>query len=226
MTWADNEFFAPESVLDARGRRIFWSWVFDRRAQAARQASGWSGEMSLPRLLWLGEDGTLRQRPVPELERLRYNPREQRELAVAADSETPLPGVQGNSIELAAEIMPGSARFCGVKVCCSPDGAEQTVVGYDSVEQALKVDTRKSSLGEGSKVVEAAPFALKPGEPLRLRVFVDKSFVEVFANDRQAVVRRIYPTRPDSLGVALFSQGGDARVRSLTAWDMAPANPW
>ena len=62
MTWVDNEFFAPESLVDASGRRIMWSWVFDRRSPAAREASGWSGELSLPRVLWAGEDGTLRRR--------------------------------------------------------------------------------------------------------------------------------------------------------------------
>jgi len=48
----------------------------------------------------------------------------------------------------------------------------------------------------------------------------------VFANDRQAVMRRIYPTHKDSQGVVLFSSGGDARVRFIQAWDMAPSNPW
>jgi beta-fructofuranosidase len=55
---------------------------------------------------------------------------------------------------------------------------------------------------------------------------VDRSVVEVFANDRQAVMRRIYPTRSDSTGVRLFSRGGGARVRRLRAWDMSPSNPW
>jgi beta-fructofuranosidase len=55
-------------------------------------------------------------------------------------------------------------------------------------------------------------------------VFVDKSVVEVFANGRQAVMRRIYPSREDSLGVALFSEGGPARVTTLEAWDMDPSN--
>jgi len=54
---------------------------------------------------------------------------------------------------------------------------------------------------------------------------VDRSVVEVFANDRQAVMRRIYPSRADSLGVTLFSLGGAAVVTALEAWDMAPANP-
>ena len=82
------------------------------------------------------------------------------------------------------------------------------------------------ALGEGPKSVEAGPFELQPGEPLRLRVFVDKSVVEVFANDRQAVMRRIYPTRADSLGVVLFSRSGAAAVKRVEAWDMAAANAW
>jgi len=57
-------------------------------------------------------------------------------------------------------------------------------------------------------------------------VFVDKSFVEVFANGRQAIARRIYPSRRDSLGVSLLTQGADLKVKSLTAWQTAPSNPW
>ena len=74
--------------------------------------------------------------------------------------------------------------------------------------------------------MEAGPFELAPGEPLQLRVFLDRSVVEVFANDRQAVMRRIYPTREESRGVVLFSRGGVARVRFVEAWEMAPANAW
>ena len=76
----------------------------------------------------------------------------------------------------------------------------------------MKIDTRKSSLGEGPRTVEAGPLELGADEPLRLRVFVDKSVVEVFANDRQAVMRRIYPSREDSLGVTSFPQGGSATI--------------
>ena len=74
--------------------------------------------------------------------------------------------------------------------------------------------------------MEAGPFELKPGEPLKLRVFVDKSVVEVFANNRQAVMRRIYPTSTDSQGVVLFSKGGLTKVPTLKAWDMMPSNPY
>ena len=61
---------------------------------------------------------------------------------------------------------------------------------------------------------------------MKLRVFVDKSVVEVFANDRQAVMRRVYPSRTDSVGVSLFSVGGTVRVAKLDAWKIAPSNPY
>lgn len=66
---------------------------------------------------------------------------------------------------------------------------------------------------------------MQDGERLQLRVFVDKSVVEVFANGRQAIARRIYPSRPDSLGVCLFATGGDVEARAVNARHIAAANP-
>ena len=226
MSWVDNAFFAPESLLDDRGRRIMWAWIFDGRSGETAAASGWSGTMSLPRVLWLGEDNTMRMRTPEELDVLRYNLKNMENLTVEADSELPLKDIGGNSLELGIEMIPNGAEQFGVKVCCSPDGEEQTVVFYDAAEKKLKINTTKSSLGEGPKSVEGGPFELKPDESLKLRVFVDKSVVEVFANDRQAVMRRVYPTRNDSQGVVLFSRGGATEVESIKTWDMAPSNPW
>jgi beta-fructofuranosidase len=226
MTWIDNAFFAPESLVDAKGRRIMWAWIFDGRSETTRASSQWSGEMSLPRELWLGEDRTLRMRPVEELQQLRCNERTVAGVALEADQQLALDKIAGNTIEIIVEIDPQGAKQCGLKVCRSPDGAEETSVYYDATDQKLKIDATKASLGEGPKNVEAAPLALKEGETLALRVFVDKSVVEVFANDRQAAMRRIYPTRPDSIGVSLFARGGSAKVLSVKAWDMAPSNPY
>jgi beta-fructofuranosidase len=226
MTWADRAFFAPESLLDGLGRRIMWAWIFEGWDDATRDASAWSGTMSLPRVLWLGPDRTLRMAPAEELARLRYNPRRHKHLKMSAGSELSLPDVQGNGIELQIEMASNMATQYGVQVCCSPDGQERTLVYYDVAAQELAIDTTRASLGQGPRGVEGGPLELARGEPLRLRVFVDRSVVEVFANDRQAVMRRIYPTRADSLGVSLFSRGGPAQVASIDAYDISPTNPW
>jgi beta-fructofuranosidase len=226
MSWVDNSFFAPESLLDDKGRRIMWAWIFDRPGFQMRTDYGWSGTMSLPRVLSLGGDGKLRINPPDEIERLRYNARKPASYEVAADSVVPLRGLAGNSIEVDLEMKADAAKQFGIKACMSPGGEEQTLVYYDAVEKKLKIDTTKSSLDEGPKSVEAGPFALRKGESLKLRVFVDKSVVEVFANGRQAVMRRIYPSRADSVGLAVFSVGGAARVSRLQVWDMMPSNPY
>lgn len=81
--------------------------------------------------------------------------------------------------------------------------------------------------GPNNPVTEQkAPFVLPEGEPLRLRVFLDRSILEVYANERQALVQRIDPVREDSTGISLFATGGQASLIRLDAWDMAPTNPW
>ena len=226
MSWVDNAFFAPESLLDDKGRRIMWGWIRDTRSKKVHIESGWRGTLSLPRVLWLAKDDTLRMSPPEELKMLRYNPKKMKNLTVKADSELPLNDIRGDSIEISIEMVPEGAQQFGVKVRASPDGQEETLVYFDRNDMKLKIDTTKSSLGEGPKSVEAGPLQLEPRETLRLRVFVDKSVVEVFANDRQAVIRRIYPTKKDSVNVVVFSKGGSVEIPKLEAWDMMPSNPY
>ena len=84
------------------------------------------------------------------------------------------------------------------------------------------VDATRSSLSPEivSRPPEMAPVVIPPDEPFRLHVFVDRSILEVFVNGRQCLAVRVYPSRPDSLGVSFRSQGRDARLRSLDAWQM------
>ncbi len=70
-----------------------------------------------------------------------------------------------------------------------------------------------------------APFELQPGEDIQLRIFVDRSIVEVFANDRQAVVKQ-YAYAPGDVGVCLVSEGGNMKVLEVKGWQMAASNPW
>ena len=226
MSWVDNSFFAPESLVDDRGRRIMWAWILDEPLFGARTGHGWFGTLSLPRVLSLGDDGLLRMDVPEEIEALRYGGVQMGPFVVPADEEAPVEGVAGNSLELQVEMESAEASHFGVKVCTSPDGQEETSVFYDAKEKLLKVDTRRSGPEDTPRAIEAAPFELRDGEPLKLRIFVDKSVVEVFANGRQAIARRIYPSRQNSTGVKVFSAGGDTHVHSLDAWKITPSNPY
>lgn len=224
MTWIDNTYFAPEALIDGHGRQIMWAWLTDN--PKGEDARGWSGVYGLPRSLWLGEDGTLRMRPVKELQMLRQNEKTWNDVALGDGETKALDGVIGDSCELAVTIDPTStAKQAGVKVRTSPGGEEETLLYYDADSKTLCFDSTKSGT-DGRRVLEKAPLDLKAGEPLTLRIFVDKSIVEVYANDRQAICRRVYPGRSDSLGVVLFARGGNAKFTDIKAWEMMPSNPY
>ena len=248
MGWLGGQLGGPRTLQDSLGRRIFFDWIRELRGPEGERASGWSGVMTLPRLLSLAEDGTLLIDPVPELKALRLRRRARRDVRLGANSELVLDEMQGDCLELAVEMESVGAQQFGVKVRCSPDGAEETAVLYDAACSTLKVDVSRSTLDRairytryratatGRAAMEAipdderfvqtqeAPFQLAAGEALKLRVFVDRSVLEVFANGRQCITQRIYPTRADSLGVRLFGTGGALEVGSIEAWPLAPAH--
>lgn len=244
MSWPGGQLGGPRSLLDGQGRRIFLDWIRELRGVERERASGWSGVMTLPRIMSLTANGSLLVEPAPELEALRMNHRARRDQRIDADSELVIEEARGDCLKLSLEAEVGNAQELGVSVRRSPDGREQTVVSYDASCGNLRVDVSRSTLDEtirypyyrnpgalerlpeAERYVQAqeAPFELAPGEPLRLRIFLDRSVLEAFANGRQCITQRIYPTCADSLGVSLFTRGGSAVVRSLEVWDMAPAH--
>ncbi|MDG3007961.1 GH32 C-terminal domain-containing protein [Paludisphaera mucosa] len=246
MNWPGGQFFAPESLLDDKGRRIIWAWVTDPRTLPTQQATG-SGVQSLPRVIDLDVEGNLTIKPVPELERLRRNPRRSAdmsvgsEVAVATFDGAP---IRGDAMELALSVEPGSAEEVAVAVRCTPDDSEKTVIRYRPGAKTLAIDSSKSTrrddvvytngpldtggLLRGSdyknpRNVFEAPLELKPGEPLRLRIFLDGPMLEVFANDRQCLTQQVFPESKEARMVKVSAQGGPVIFNGIEAWDMAPA---
>ncbi|MCE7985393.1 MAG: glycosyl hydrolase family 32 domain protein [Caldilinea sp. CFX5] len=89
-------------------------------------------------------------------------------------------------------------------------------------ESVISLDTAySSSLPDVlSRAPETAPIDLAADELLHLRIFIDRSVVEVFVNGKQCVAARVYPGRADSLGISLRAQGQAAELKALDAWQM------
>ena len=211
------------TLLDGLDRRIFFGWIPEGRRETVQRAAGWAGVMSLPRILSLSDAGTLEIEPVPELAVLRRNHRRFTNLPIRPDTSIPLEEVDGDCLEIVATFEPGDAEAFGVKVCCSPDDNEQTIIFYSPEDKSLVLDAERSSLSPDvvSRGVQRGPLELAADELLQLHIFVDRSVVEVFANNRQCLTKRIYPARQDSRGVQLFARGGTAKLKSMDVWDMA-----
>ena len=218
---AGGALYAPQTFADASGRRILFGWLWERRSRRAAARAGWAGVMTLPRVLTMARDGGLGFAPAAEIESIRRRKWQFAPAHVAQSGAMPLDELPGDCLEVRAAFEPGSAARFGLKVRCSPRGAERTLVGYDCRGGALFVDTRRSSRSRAAITgVFRAPLKLARGEPLDLRVFLDRSVLEVFANGRACLTGRIYPTLPASHRAAVFAEGGTAELRSLTAWQL------
>ena len=221
LDYGDRHFYAPQSFTDAQGRRIIFGWLHEGRGTEAQIASGWSGAMSLPRVLSLGADGQVCMQPAPELEQLRGEHTRGPATTVPAGQTLVFPDVHGDTLELLAELAPAPSGRCSILVRRSPDGAEQTEIAYDAELRQLIVDrTQSSQDATTDHNLHVAPLSLRADEPLRLRIFLDRSVLEVFANERISITSRIYPTRADSMGVALQAERGEAQLLGLDAWQL------
>ena len=94
--------------------------------------------------------------------------------------------------------------------------------GRREKDSVVTIDTTYSSAlpDAASRPPEIAPVNVGKDETLKLRVFLDRSIIEVFVNGKQCLGVRLYPGREDSLGVSLRAQGRNAVLKSLDAWQM------
>jgi beta-fructofuranosidase len=239
LNWPGGSCFAPESLIDCNQRRIVWAWVLDQR-KGEGDIKTELGVMTLPRVLSLDSCGQLLINPAKEIETLRKKLCRKESITVLLGHDIYVKDIKGDSLEIDLEaIIPENGTF-GIKVRTSPDGKEQTFIIIDTNSQSISIDTTLSSLrtdiyqpfpiillhgGLRKNIsIQKAPFTLAQDEPLKLQIFLDRSIVEIYANSRQCLTQRIYPTRSDSLGVELFSRCGQITVNWIESWEMAATN--
>lgn len=247
---------APSATPDGEGGVII---IFNMNP--GKPTKGWNQIMTLPRRLTLLKDDVLGQEPAGDLSSLHYDHQNIGETSLPANKEMVLKNINGNAMEIAAEIDLKKSNLVELNVLRSPNKEEYTrIVIYkekgfsgglnyasapgtarmpedllplvtgeekegkdrDIRESLISIESSYSSILPDVEVraPETAPFLLKPEENVNLRVFIDKSVVEVFVNGEQVVAMRVYPGRKDSVGVSLRSRGEDAELVNLDAWQM------
>lgn len=230
---------APCAAPDRKGGVIV---IFNMNP--AKPTEGWDQIMSLPRRLTLRakeEIDNLRIEPAGDIESLRYAHKHVDAMTLPANREVVLDGIHGTAMEIIAGIDTKEAQVIELNVLRSPDREEVTRIlfyknrGYYNLEYGwgstlwkkprrslISIESSRSSILPDvvTRAPETAPVFIDETEPLKLRVFIDRSIVEVFVNERQCVAMRVYPGRLDSDGVSLRAQGRDAELISLDAWQI------
>jgi beta-fructofuranosidase len=222
---------APSAAADGKGGVINILNIND-----GESSKEWDQVMSLAQRLTVGPDALLRIEPVDAVASLRADHRLVGETILPANKEVVLDAIKGNTMELAAEIDPRMSRWVQLNVLRSPNTEEQTSITFYNFDRKLSVwyQTKGGICLDGTYSSTNPDIWIRPperaimerdGGPLKLRVFVDRSVVEVFVNEKLYLAIRVYPGRADSLGVSLLAQGQDAVLKRLDAWQMRPIWP-
>ena len=187
-----DAFYAPKTQLDAEGRRILWGWIPERRDEAAMKAAGWSGMMSLPRVMSLDADGTLRVKVLPGVSVLRDG-------KIASEGgKVVLPKATGEVLCVGEVGKDFSFSMSGGE-------AELMTVNYSAGEHSFTA---------GDKVI-----ALQPGDAPTLHAFVDGSVIELILGERIGYTKRFYYTSAAAPDIVVSAHGGPVKI---DAWKIAP----
>ncbi len=200
------DFYAPQTVLTPDGRRVMIGWMQNWDTCGIRsQEERWIGQMSLPRELSV-KNGRLYQKPVRELEELRSNKVEYKD--VSFTDTISLDGVQGRRIDMELVIRPekGQDIFQKFAVRFAQNEQYHTSLSYRTRESVLKID-RKFSGSRRAIIHQRRSKVNRENGELKLRVILDRFSAEVFVNDGEQVLTVTMYTDQTADGISFFADG-------------------
>lgn len=228
--------YAAHIFRDEQNRLIQLGWADETAKKHVVQAQGWAGCLGLPRELVQVErpidpcaeswpewqlnhaNGTMKSlgiRPAPQVETLRAS-----SSPAASSSLKDFTCIRAQNYEIQATF----SNLCGTEkmvfnVLQSPDAPEVTKLVFDLKQQKIIVDRSKSSLKHlGTSTPDCGDLRLLPGEDLSIRIFVDVSIVEIYANDRFALTSRVYPSMESSTCASYDFEGVDEKNVKFEYW--------
>lgn len=214
------DFYAPQTMIDSKGRRIMVAWMnmWERIMPTNELHHGWAGSITLPRVLTV-KDGKLIQTPIEEIKKYRHHKHAITEQFMGTVSYEE---IKGNVIELEVSVDLENATVFGIDLLKSDN--EYTRLSYNKSKGRIIFDRSKSGhkiqgniYNEDNTNKRKLKYKLKENK-LKYRIFIDKSSIEVFIDDgEKTITSRVFPRR-NSNNIEFYAN--DKVTMNLTKWDI------
>lgn len=206
------DFYAPQTFLDSRGRRIMYAWMgMEEEGHPTIKEENWVHALTMPREITLEEDKLI-QRPLEEMKSLRLSSLNYENMVV--QQSLSLDGVKGNSFELIVELENIDSTIFGIKL--RKNKTEELVVKFEKNE--LIVDREKTLGLKGTRKCQIE------GVKHKLHVFMDTTSMELFYNDGQEVfTSRVFFSENDN-EIEFFSENGEILIKNLEFYNLKSYN--
>lgn len=223
--WLDygRDYYASVSFGNMpEDKRVMLGWMNNWDYANTIPTSPWRSAMSLPREVSLTQTPAgprLAQQAVKQVDKLGTKASySDKKGANIAPGTHPLPASASGDVQrIDVTFAPGTAAKSGITVL--GDGTHSTTIGYDASTGEVYVDRGNSGTTGFHPLftsVDSAPVTLNADGTVTLRIYVDRSSVEVFAQGGQRTITdQVFPGA-GATEVALFADGGTARLKSLT----------
>lgn len=194
----------------------------------------WRGQMSIPRDLSLRQtkDGIrLIQKPSSvvekELNKLSNNKITELKNIALNNAETDISKnkIKGNAYWIKAELALQPNATAGFKIAQKKDAngkvINEIVIGYDASTHQLFVDRTNSGGKLNEKALKRTIDLSDASDKIQLEILLDKSSLEVFANNGEAALTTyIYPDEGAD-NIAAYSSNGNATIDALKIWNLS-----
>ncbi|MBQ2634833.1 MAG: glycoside hydrolase family 32 protein [Oscillospiraceae bacterium] len=203
------DFYAPQTVLAADGRRVMIAWMqywnsVDYRPEPPLP---FFGQLTVPRELRV-RDGKLYQTPVRELESRRGAAVRCAGLTLR-DETRQVPGVSGRCLDLLLTIcpLPGETlrRFTLTLAAAGEHGLR---LHYEPDQNTVTVD--RSGCGLPDSILNRRSFAVNADAALRLRLLLDRWSLELFVNDGEQAASFVLYAPQERTGIRFTAEGAAA----------------
>lgn len=232
--WLDygKDNYATVSFSDAPdSRRTVIGWMSNWQYAAEVPTMQFRSANTLPREMGLfkASDGQIYVStvPSPEVDMLRDRlVSRQSKLSVGKNPrKISLPADNDGICEILLDI--DSRKGAPVSVMLSNDEGDYVDMVYNPSEGTLTFDRRKSGVTDFSQdfpAVTVAPTFSDDDSTLKLRIFVDRSSIEVFeADGKFAMTNLVFPTVPYNR-ISFSADGGRADIRNLRIFSIKAVN--
>lgn len=200
------DFYAPQTLQTADGRRIMIGWMQSWDAKFMNDFLDWSGMMTIPRELSI-KNGQIYQSPVRELEK--YYKNKVNHTAKKITEATTLEDISGRIIDLQVEITEFDFRHFAIRFACNDE--YEMLLTYNHMRKCLTIDRTHSGLIRDvvcHRKMMAGPFVSgEQGEVLKLRLLLDRYSVEVFVNEGVKVMSSVFYTPMEADGIVFDTDG-------------------
>lgn len=184
------DFYAPQTVEAADGRRIMIGWLQSWDNYLTPDEMKWSGMMTVPRELSVKGDRLI-QVPVRELDNYRKNGVFCQEVRLnASEGEIQLTDVKGRCFDMTIEIEEGSYDSFSVLLAC--DDMFRTSLTYDRKKGIFTTD--RTYCGMVRDLVSNRSMYVGSDKKIKIRVLMDKYTIEVFINDGEKTMTSLIYT--------------------------------